>query len=77
MRASVALRCVVEVRRALPDVPTIGCGGVHDLPSAHAYLDVGARGVQVGTALLHDPTTVARLRTALLPVDRPTPEENP
>ena len=75
--SSVALRCVVEVQRALPDVPTIGCGGVHDLPSARAFLDAGARGVQVGTALLHDPTTVARLRDALLPVDQPTPEESP
>jgi dihydroorotate dehydrogenase (NAD+) catalytic subunit len=75
--SSVALRCVVEVHRALPDVPTIGCGGVHDLPSAHAFLDAGARGVQVGTALLHDPTTVARLRAALLPGDQSTPEESP
>lgn len=75
--SSVTLRCVVEVHRALPDLPTIGCGGVHDLSSAHAFLDAGARGVQVGTALLHDPTTVARLRATLLPVDQPTPEETP
>ena len=65
--APVALRCVVEVHRALPDVPTVGCGGVHDLRSANAYLDAGASAVQVGTALLHDPTTVARLRAALDP----------
>ena len=63
--APVALRCVAEVHRALPTVPTIGCGGVHDLRSAQAYLDAGASAVQVGTALLHDPTTVARLRAAL------------
>jgi dihydroorotate dehydrogenase (NAD+) catalytic subunit len=73
----IALRCVAEVHGALPDVPTIGCGGVHDLASARAFLDAGARGVQVGTALLHDPTTVARLRAALLPDDRTTPEETP
>jgi dihydroorotate dehydrogenase (NAD+) catalytic subunit len=73
----IALRCVAEVHGALPDVPTIGCGGVHDLASARAFLDAGARGVQVGTALLHDPTTVARLRAALLPDDRTTPEEIP
>jgi dihydroorotate dehydrogenase (NAD+) catalytic subunit len=62
--APVALRCVAEVARALPELPTIGCGGVHDLRSANAYLDAGAASVQVGTALLHDPTTVARLRAA-------------
>jgi dihydroorotate dehydrogenase (NAD+) catalytic subunit len=61
----IALRCVAAVRDALPVVPTIGCGGVRDLASARAYLDAGARAVQVGTALLHDPTTVARLRAEL------------
>ena len=75
--APVALRCVAEVHRALPDVPVIGCGGVHDLRSANAFLDAGASAVQVGTALLHDPTTVARLRAALLPDDQTTPEETP
>lgn len=63
--APIALRCVGAVRDALPDLPTIGCGGVHDLASARAYLAAGATAVQVGTALLHDPTTVARLRADL------------
>jgi dihydroorotate dehydrogenase (NAD+) catalytic subunit len=76
--APIALRCVAEVHRALPDVPTIGCGGVHDLRSANAYLDAGACAVQVGTALLHDPTTVARLRTGLPAAAHPSaPEETP
>jgi dihydroorotate dehydrogenase (NAD+) catalytic subunit len=61
----IAIRCVWLVREALPDVPVIGCGGVHDVASARAYLSAGAAAVQVGTALLHDPTTVARLRAAL------------
>ncbi|GAA1929749.1 dihydroorotate dehydrogenase [Nocardioides hwasunensis] len=63
--APIALRCVAAVRAALPDVPTVGSGGVRDLASARAYLDAGALAVQVGTALLHDPTTVARLRADL------------
>jgi dihydroorotate dehydrogenase (NAD+) catalytic subunit len=63
--APITLRCVAVVRDALPDVPTIGCGGVHDPTSARAYLQAGASAVQVGTALLHDPTTVARLRADL------------
>ena len=65
--APIALRCVAVVRDALPELPTIGCGGVRDTASARAYLDAGATAVQVGTALLHDPTTVARLRAALHP----------
>ncbi|CUR59145.1 putative Dihydroorotate dehydrogenase B (NAD(+)), catalytic subunit [metagenome] len=63
--APIALRCVAEVARALPDVPVVGCGGVHDVASARSYLAAGATAVQVGTALLHDPTTVARLRASL------------
>ena len=48
---------------------------MHDLRSANAYLDAGAIAVQVGTALLHDPTTVTRLRVALAPrPDAPTEE---
>ena len=65
--APVALRCVVEVGRALPDVPLIGCGGVRDRPSAQMFFDAGAVAVQLGTALLHDPTTLARLRADLSP----------
>lgn len=61
----VALRCVLAVVRALPDVPVVACGGVHDAASALTYLDAGAVAVQVGSALLHDPTTVTRLRADL------------
>ena len=71
--APVALRCVGEVHRSLPDVPIIGCGGVSDVRSANAYLDAGALAVQVGTALLHDPTTVARLRATLSAPTSPPP----
>ena len=63
--APIALRCVAVVHEALPELPTIGCGGVRDASSARAYLAAGATAVQVGTALLHDPTTVARLRADL------------
>jgi dihydroorotate dehydrogenase (NAD+) catalytic subunit len=76
--APVALRCVAAVHEVLPAVPVVGCGGVRDLDSARAYLDAGATSVQVGTALLHDPTTVARLRAALVTstTRSPTHEEN-
>ena len=78
----VALRCVAEVHRALPDLAVIGCGGVRDLATARAFLDAGARAVQVGTGLLHDPTTVARLRADLAtahtaPAPAPGPAPGP
>ena len=70
--APVALRCVADVHRALPGVPLIGCGGVRDAASAHMFLDAGAVAVQLGTALLHDPTTLARVRAEL----QPDPQED-
>lgn len=63
--APLVLRCVAEVTRSLPELDVIASGGVHDLGSARRYLAAGASGVQVGTALLHDPTTLTRLRTQL------------
>lgn len=71
--APVSLRCVAEVGRTLPQVPVVGCGGVHDVASARTYLAAGAVAVQVGTALLHDPTTVARLRASLTDPQEETP----
>ena len=67
--APIALRCVAAVHQALPALPIIGCGGVRDVVSARSYLAAGATAVQVGTALLHDPTTVARLRADLTPLE--------
>jgi dihydroorotate dehydrogenase (NAD+) catalytic subunit len=58
----VALRCVVEVCAALPGIPVVGGGGVSTPGDLAAHLAAGAVGVQVGTALLHDPTTLTRLR---------------
>ena len=74
--APIALRCVAVVHEVLPDLPTIGCGGVRDVSSARAYLAAGATAVQVGTALLHDPTTVARLRADLSPSPHPSAQED-
>jgi dihydroorotate dehydrogenase (NAD+) catalytic subunit len=57
----VALRCVAEVRAALPDVPVIAVGGIATAADARGFLSAGAVAVQVGTALLHDPTTAFRI----------------
>jgi dihydroorotate dehydrogenase (NAD+) catalytic subunit len=59
----VALRCVHELRERLDlgPVAVIGGGGVRDADDARSFLAAGAHAVQIGTALLHDPTTLARI----------------
>ncbi len=68
----VTQRCVAEVREALPDLPLVACGGVASAEDARAYLEAGAVAVQVGTALLHDPTVAHRIAAAL---SSPTDQE--
>lgn len=63
--APVTLRCIAEAATHVPDIPLIASGGVHDVVTARRFLRAGAVAVQVGTALLHDPTTLARISTAL------------
>jgi dihydroorotate dehydrogenase (NAD+) catalytic subunit len=60
-----ALRCVADVHAALPDLPVVAAGGIATATDARAFLAAGAGAVQVGTALLHDPTTAERLVTSL------------
>lgn len=66
-----ALRCVRDVHAALPEATVIGCGGVATPADVKAFLAAGATAVQVGTALLHDPTTAARLLDALALQEEP------
>jgi dihydroorotate dehydrogenase (NAD+) catalytic subunit len=56
-----ALRCVADVHAALPDVQVVAAGGIASADDARDFLAAGATAVQIGTALLHDPTTAARL----------------
>jgi dihydroorotate dehydrogenase (NAD+) catalytic subunit len=72
-----ALRCVAEVARALPDTPVVGCGGIMDVADARAHLAAGARAVQIGTALFHDPTTAFRIARELGEELAPPPGEDP
>ena len=55
----VAVRAVYDVRAALPEVPIVGVGGVHDGPSAVELLLAGADAVQVGTATFANPRAAA------------------
>ncbi len=60
-----ALRCLTAVLDAAPEATVIASGGIADVGDARAVLDLGASAVQVGTALLHDPTTASRLVAGL------------
>lgn len=62
---AVALRCLWEVHEALPDVHLIGSGGVRCGFDVLAMLAAGARAVQVGTTVLHDPGAPRRILTEL------------
>ncbi len=57
----IALRCVLEVRRALPELPILGCGGVASGTDAAEYLVAGASAVAVGTAHFAEPRAGARI----------------
>ncbi len=57
----IAVRCVWQVREALPDVPIIGMGGVVTGLDALELILAGASMVSVGTAIFHDPSACARI----------------
>lgn len=69
----VAVRCVWQVRRALPQVPILGMGGIMTGRDALEFLLAGASAVSVGTAVFHDPGAPVRilreLRECLLQSD--------
>jgi dihydroorotate dehydrogenase (NAD+) catalytic subunit len=57
----VAVRCIYQVRAALPDVPIIGMGGVVTGRDALELMLAGASMIAVGTAIFHDPSACARI----------------
>jgi len=57
----IAVRCIWQVRAALPDVPIIGMGGVMTGRDALELMLAGASMVSVGTAIFHDPSACVRI----------------
>ena len=61
----ISLRFVIEVRRAMPQVPIVGCGGVINGTDIVEYLLAGASAVEAGTIHLAEPRAGRRLVTEL------------
>ena len=59
-----ALALVADVTAAV-SVPVIGCGGIASVEDARQFLAVGAMAIQIGAALLADPSAAARIGAAL------------
>jgi dihydroorotate dehydrogenase (NAD+) catalytic subunit len=57
----IAVRCIWQVREALPNVPIIGMGGVRTGLDALELILAGASMVSVGTTIFHDPSACARI----------------
>jgi dihydroorotate dehydrogenase (NAD+) catalytic subunit len=57
----VAVRCVWQVHRALPDLPILGMGGIRSGLDALEFVLAGASAVSVGTAVFGDPQAPVRV----------------
>lgn len=57
----VAVRAVWQIRKALPELPIIGVGGIRTGFDALEFVLAGADAVQVGTVIFHDPSAPMRI----------------
>ncbi|MGF1664861.1 MAG: dihydroorotate dehydrogenase [Acidimicrobiia bacterium] len=57
----ISIRCVLDVVKAVPGLPIIGCGGVSTGDDVVEYLLAGATAVAIGTAHFADPKVGARV----------------
>jgi dihydroorotate dehydrogenase (NAD+) catalytic subunit len=61
----IALRCVWQVRQALPHLPILGMGGIRTGLDALQFVLAGATAVSVGTAVFGDPSAPVRVLAEL------------
>lgn len=60
-----AVRCVWQVRQAMPDVPILGMGGIANGLDALQFILAGANAVSIGTATFNDPSAPWRIHNEL------------
>jgi len=61
----IAVRCIWQIRNALPDLPIIGMGGVRTGHDALEMILAGASAVCVGTSIFTDPAAPMRIQSEL------------
>ena len=61
----IAVRCVWQIRRALPDIPILGVGGIRTGLDALQFILAGANAVSVGTMIFNDPSSPLRIQNEL------------
>ena len=57
----VAVRCVYQIRQALPKIPIIGMGGIRTGNDALEFFAAGANAISVGTMVFNDPEACVRI----------------
>jgi dihydroorotate dehydrogenase (NAD+) catalytic subunit len=63
---AIALRCVMEVADARPDIPILGCGGVTRGDDVVEFLLAGASAVGIGTVHFAEPRAGSRILSELV-----------
>ncbi len=56
-----ALRCVIEVHRAMPELPILGCGGISGGDDVIEYFLAGASAAGIGTIHFAEPRAARRI----------------
>ena len=61
----IAVRCVWQIREAMPNIPILGMGGIRTGLDALQFILAGANAVSVGTATFNDPSAPIRVQREL------------
>ena len=61
----IAVRCVWQIRQAMPRIPILGMGGIRTGLDALQFILAGANAVSVGTATFNDPSAPIRVQREL------------
>ena len=70
----IAVRCVYELYEAC-SIPIIGCGGVSCAEDVIEMMMAGAQGVEIGSAIVHDPDIFSHICKDLYASDGISPRE--